>query len=354
MRLSRLLSRLALGAALFSLWLGSAVAQQERVALTDDMIDSLTLFLSSLSDDQTDKAMYSFDDEERFNWHFIPRTRNGISFNDLNGNQQILASQVLQTFLSGTGYRKVEQIRSLESVLKEIEVDGRFVRDPMAYFLTVFGQPSQDGAWAFRLEGHHVALNWTFAGGNGIASSPQFFGSNPAEVRGGPLNGLRVLSTEEDLGRELVLSLDTAQKSLAILEVAVPGDIYTGAEDDIVPFPDTGIAWDGLRSAQQLTLMNLIEEVAGAQPDAISTARMSDVRANREQIRFAWIGGTGLSAGHYWRVQGQNFLIEYDKTQNEANHIHLVWRDFDGDFGRDLIRLHYDAVAAEYGAGHRH
>ena len=225
---------------------------------------------------------------------------------------------------------------------------------PMPTFLTVFGEPTLSGTWAFRFEGHHIALNWTFVEGSGIASSPQFFGSNPAQVRSGPRAGLRVLAAEEDLARQLVVSLDTAQQSQAILDRDVPRDIFTAAEVEVDPFESTGVSYGNLSSAQQLNLMNLIEEVADAQPDAVSAARMAQVRSGRDAIRFTWIGGTGDTDAHYWRVQGNDFLIEYDKTQNEANHIHLVWRDFDGDFGRDLIRLHYDAVAARFGPGHHH
>ncbi|MBT8146602.1 MAG: DUF3500 domain-containing protein, partial [Gammaproteobacteria bacterium] len=285
---------------------------------------------------------------------FIPRSRNGLSFNDMNEAQRELASGVMSTFLSARGYEKITQIRSLESVLKEIEVNGRFVRDPNAYFITVFGEPSLNGTWALRFEGHHIALNWTFVEGSGIASTPQFFGSNPAKVRSGPQAGLRVLDTEEDLGRQLITSMDVSQRSQAVLEIDVPRDIFTAAEDEVSPFETTGILFGALNSAQQLNLMNLIEEVASAQPDAVSAARMTQVRNGRDAIRFTWIGETGESDAHYWRVQGNDFLIEYDKTQNNANHIHLVWRDFDGDFGRDLIRLHYDAVAAQFGPGHRH
>jgi len=331
-----------------------AAAQQATISLTGDMVSSVSAFLNGLSADQRTTANYSFDDQERLNWHFIPRSRNGLSINDMSDSQRELARQVLATFLSARGYQKVSQIRSLESVLAEIEVNGRFVRDPDAYFFTVFGEPSLNGTWAFRFEGHHIALNWTFVEGSGIASSPQFFGSNPAEVRSGPRAGLRVLAAEEDLARQLAVSLDASQRDQAVLSVEVPRDIFTAAEVEIEPFESTGIAYGNLNSAQQLNLMNLIEEVANAQPDAVTAARMAQVRSGRDAIRVTWIGGTGNADAHYWRVQGEDFLIEYDKTQNNANHIHLVWRDFNGDFGRDLIRLHYDAVAARFGPGHNH
>jgi hypothetical protein len=335
-------------------WTGIAVAQQERIDLTGAMVYSVQAFLNGLSAAQRQQATYTFADEERLNWHFIPRPRNGLSFNEMNDEQQQLAAQVMTTFLSARGFEKVLQIRELETVLDRIEVNGRFVRDPNAYFLTVFGEPSLNGTWAFRFEGHHIALNWTFIEGQGIASSPQFFGSNPAEVPSGPTTGLRVLAAEEDLARQLVLSMDGAQRATAVLTMDVPGDIFTGAEDEITPMANSGITFGGLTSGQQHRLLSLIAEIANAQPDVIAAERMAAIQAGSANIRFTWIGGMGRTDGHYWRIQGSDFLIEYDKTQNEANHIHLVWRDFDGDFGRDLIRLHYDAVAATYGPGHHH
>ena len=329
-------------------------AQQATIELTQSMVNSTAEFLSGLTPRQRELATYSFNDEERLNWHFIPRSRNGISINAMNSSQREAATSVIRSFLSAKGYSKVEQIRGLESVLADIEVNGRFVRDPDAYFLTVFGNPSMSDTWAFRFEGHHIALNWTFVEGNGIASSPQFFGSNPAEVRQGEKSGLRVLASEEDFARELVKSLTTQQQAAAILKVETPRDIYTAAEVEVSPLENTGIAYSSLNSMQQILLMRVIEEVASAQPDAIADERMRQIRDNSNVIKFAWIGGLERGDAHYYRIQGAGFLIEYDNTQNDANHIHLVWRDFNGDFGRDLIRLHYDSVATEFGPGHNH
>ncbi len=329
-------------------------AQQATIELTQSMVDSTTAFLSGLTSQQREIATYPFNDEERLNWHFIPRSRNGITFNDMNTAQRESASNLLQAFLSAKGYSTVEQIRSLESVLREIEVNGRFDRDPEDYYFTVFGTPSISDTWAFRFEGHHIALNWTFVEGNGIASSPQFFGTNPAEVRQGDKSGLRVLAAEEDYARELVKSLSNQQQTAAILNVETPRDIYTGAEVEVSPLDNSGIAYSSLNSMQQILLMRVIGELAGAQPDAIADQRMEQVRDNANVIKFAWIGGTERGDAHYYRIQGAGFLIEYDNTQNNANHIHLVWRDFDGDFGNDLIRMHYSSVAAEFGPGHNH
>lgn len=339
-----------------SVWLAQGVmAQADTIALSEQMLSTTQRFLASLDPEQRQLAQFGFDDEERLNWHFIPRTRNGIPLKSLNAAQREQAMALLQSFLSADGLAKSEQIRGLENVLAAIEQNGRFVRDPDLYYLTVFGTPSREGAWALRYEGHHQAFNWTFAGGAGIASTPQFFGSNPAEVRAGPQMGLRVLVTEEDLARQLVTSLSPSQQKLAVLEGAAPNDIFTGAQKEVAALDPPGIGYASLTPDQQRLLLQLINEVAGTQADAVAQQRLADIHnAGLEHISFAWIGGTARGDAHYYRVQGRSFLIEYDNTQNDANHIHLVWRDFAGDFGRDLIRLHYEAVAAQHEPGHRH
>ena len=332
----------------------TANGQQARLELTQDMVDATNVFLQSLSAQQRDNGTYDFDDEERFNWHFIPRDRNGVPFKSMNGTQREAAESLLQIFFSAKGYQKAEAIRGLESVLAEIEVNGRFDRDPELYYLTVFGTPSQEGNWALRYEGHHMAHNWTFVRGMGIASSPQFFGTNPAEVRTGNKIGTRVLATEEDLARDLVKSLDANQSARAVLNVEVPRDIYTAAEQEIGPLDNSGISYWDLNSQQKLALMTIIEELASTQAAAIAEERLRTIQEEGlDNIKFAWIGSTEKDDAHYYRVQGPSFLIEYDNTQNNANHVHLVWRDFAGDFGRDLIRMHYQA-AANLGSGHNH
>jgi hypothetical protein len=333
----------------------AASAQQARIELTEDMVNATNSFLQSLTEFQRGKGVYGFDDEERLNWHFIPRDRNGVPLKSMNDEQILVARNLLQTFFSAKGYQKSESIRGLESVLAEIEVNGRFDRDPELYYITVFGTPAMDSDWALRYEGHHQAFNWTFVRGMGIASSPQFFGSNPAEVRAGPKRGTRVLSAEEDIARSLVTSLDSTQSSQAILRQDVPRDIFTAAEKEISPLNDEGIAFSDLSSSQKQTLISLIEELVSTQPTAIAEQRMAAIREEgMNNIKFAWIGSTARGDAHYYRVQGPGFLIEYDNTQNNANHVHLVWRDFIGDFGRDLLRMHYDAVALQYGNGHQH
>ena len=332
-----------------------ARAQQARIDLTQEMVEATNAFVSSLSVQQRNNGVYTFEDEERFNWHFIPRDRKGVPFRSMSDSQRAAAQNVLQTFFSAKGYQRAEAVRSLESVLAEIEVNGRFDRDPELYFLTIFGTPGLDSNWALRYEGHHLAYNWTFVSGMGIASSPQFFGSNPAEVRSGEKIGTRVLSVEEDLGRDLVSALSADQKKMAILDLEVPGDIFTAAEREITRLENSGISYSELNSRQKRMLIALIDELASMQSEVIAEARMASIRSEGlEDIKFVWIGGIERGDPHYYRVQGSGFLIEYDNTQNNANHIHLVWRDFTGDFGRDLIRMHYQAAANGFGATHNH
>ena len=343
-------------ASAFILCLMSALAHsQQQIELSAEMISTANDFIASLNTTQKQSALFQFDDEERSNWFFTPVDRKGVPYKAMNEEQRAAARRLLQVFLSVDGFAKTEDVRSLESVLAEIEVNGRFDRDPELYFFSIFGQPDMETPWALRYEGHHLAFNWTFAGGAGIASTPQFLGSNPAEVRSGDRLGTRVLHREEDLARELVTSLSDEQKSDAIMEVSVPRDILTGNEQLVEPLEDSGVAWGDLSVAQQEKLMELVREVAVVQALPLAHARLDNIeQAGKEGIRFLWIGGLERGDAHYYRVQGPTFLIEYDNTQNNANHIHLVWRDFEGDFGRDLIRMHYDAVAAAYGEGHDH
>ena len=343
-------------ASAFILCLMSALAHsQQQIELTTEMISTANDFIASLNTTQKQSALFQFDDEERSNWFFTPVDRKGVPYKAMNEEQRAAARHLLQVFLSVDGFAKTEDVRSLESVLAEIEVNGRFDRDPELYFFSIFGRPDMETPWALRYEGHHLAFNWTFAGGAGIASTPQFLGSNPAEVRSGARLGTRVLHREEDLARELVTSLSDEQKSDAIMEVSVPRDILTGNEQLVEPLEDSGIAWGDLSVAQQEKLMELVREVAVVQALPLAHARLDNIeQSGKEGIRFLWIGGLERGDAHYYRVQGPTFLIEYDNTQNNANHIHLVWRDFEGDFGRDLIRMHYEAVAAAYGEGHDH
>jgi hypothetical protein len=318
------------------------------------MLAAVRAFLATLEPAQKAKAVLPFNSEERFHWFYTPVTRKGISLKELNAMQREAGLALLRVSLSEQGYGKTQAIRKLEELLRELEQQRGPARDPDLYFFTFFGEPSADGAWGWRYEGHHCSQNWTTLSGKLIASSPQFFGANPAEVRDGPLKGTRVLSAEEDLGRALAKSLSKAQRTNGIISSSAPTDILTSNQRKAAIQEDKGVAYSELSKEQQGTLLALMEVYLGAQPQAQSRERLDKIRrAGFDQIKFAWMGGLEPGEGHYYRVQGTTFLIEYDNTQNNANHIHCVWRDFNGDWGEDLLAEHYQNSPHDRSAGTR-
>jgi hypothetical protein len=311
-------------------------------------------FLATLDASQRSKAQLPFDTDERFNWHFVPRPRAGLPLKQMTATQRAAALALLAAGLSQKGYGKAEAIRALETVLAEIERNP-VRRDPELYYVTIFGEPSADATWGWRYEGHHLSQNWTIVRGRSIASSPQFFGSNPAEVRSGPQKGTRVLAAEEDLARALLATLTEAQRGKAVISPDAPDDILTGDARQAAIQADAGIAAAELTPEQVGMLVALIDEYASAQPRALAQARLEKIRAaGLDRVKFAWMGGTARGERHYYRVQGPTFLIEYDNTQNDANHVHAVWRDFRGDFGEDLLATHYASSPHHDRAGHAH
>jgi hypothetical protein len=260
--------------------------------------------------------------------------------------QRKLAHGLLQAALSQRGYLTATAIMDLESVLRAIENNPRITRDPEKYFFSVFGTPAAKGAWAWRVEGHHLSLHFTVINGRFVASSPSFFGSNPAEVREGPKKGLRVLGAFEDAARTLLLSLDDAQRAKAVLPIPAPDDILTVNQLTISPLTPAGVVAAELKSTQRELLMTLIDHYTSAMASDIAADRMARLRsAGLDKIGFVWAGESERGKKHYYRVQGPTFLIEFDNTQGNGNHVHSVWRDFQGDFGRDLLREHLQTVA---------
>jgi hypothetical protein len=278
--------------------------------------------------------------------------RNGLTIKAMTEPQRKLARDLLRAGLSQRGYLTATSIMDLETVLGELERVQRqqtpprqgataLVRDPEKYFFSIFGTPSAKDTWGWRVEGHHVSLNFTVVNGTLVAGSPSFFGSNPAEVRDGPKKGLRILGAEEDAARALLDALDAPQREKATIEKVAPGDMVTMNKNDINPLSPAGIMADGLTAKQRDLLMKLIDVYAGAMAGDIAADRLSRLRkAGIEKIGFAWAGPIERGQKHYYRIQGPTFLVEYDNTQNDGNHIHSVWRDFNGDFGRDLLREH--------------
>lgn len=340
-------------ARLFSLALGAvilaAAARSSRPGPL--MAEAAGKFLAALTQEQRARALFPFDADERLNWHFIPKPRKGLSLKEMDDPQRELARAFMRAGLSQQGYLKATTIMSLEEVLRALEGGRGPVRDPELYFFTVFGEPSEQETWGWRVEGHHLSLNFTVVQGRLIASTPQFFGANPAEVKEGPRRGLRVLHAEEDLARELLKSLTPAQRARAVIAERAPGEIITGASRKAEIAEAKGLPAGEMTEKQRATFTALLRAYVEAMPQTIADERLARLRQEgMEKIRFAWAGGAERGQPHYYRIQGPTFLVEYDNTQNNANHIHTVWRDFHGDFGEDLLREHYRAYHQPTGA----
>jgi hypothetical protein len=268
--------------------------------------------------------------------------RIGLALKDMRPDQRHLAYALLSTGLSHRGYTTALEIMSLEQVLWELENQAP-KRDTEMYYVSVFGEPGSK-AWGWRFEGHHLSLNFTVADGKVVAETPNFFASNPGEVRQGPRAGLRVLAGEEDVARALVSSLDDGQKAKAIVGTTAPDDILTSNQPTASPLEGGGIAYADLTAEQKTGLKKLIHVyVHRVRPDVAADEIAAIEKAGLDKVVFAWFGGIEKNQPHYYRVQGPTFLLEYANTQNGANHVHAVWRDFNGDFGRDLLREHYQA-----------
>ena len=334
------------------------MAAADRSSAT--MAAAATKFLAGLTPEQRQQASFAFNSDERLHWHFIPTEmfpRKGLTIKTMGEPQRKLARDLLRAGLSQRGYLTATSIMDLEAVLGEIERLAREktppregtvinVRETDKYFFSIFGTPSVKETWGWRVEGHHVSLNFTVVNGTLVAGSPSFFGSNPAEVRDGPKKGLRILGAEEDAARALLDALDASQRAKATIIDVAPNDMVTMNKNDINPLSPIGITADALTPAQKDLLTKLIDVYTGAMASDIAADRMAKLRkAGLEKIAFAWAGPVARGQKHYYRIQGPTFLVEYDNTQNDGNHIHSIWRDFNGDFGRDLLREHLRSVA---------
>jgi hypothetical protein len=310
-------------------------------------------FLAALDENQRGRVTFPFDTDERMNWHFIPDNtklaidtlgvRKGLTLRDMSPYQRHLASALLAAGLSQSGYIKAVTIMSLEEVLRVMEGDAGEHRNPEKYYFSIFGTPADTGAWGYRVEGHHVSQNYTVVNGK-VLGGPSFFGANPAEVRQGPRKGLRVLAAEDDLGFDLIRTLDEPEQKIAIVDANAYPEILTAASRKAaLKGQPSGLSAAKMSSNQFDALIALVEEYAHNVPDELARHRMEQLNQAGKNIFFAWAGGTKPGDPHYYRVQTPAFLIEMDDTQDNANHIHSVWRDFEGDFGQDLLKQHYSA-----------
>lgn len=318
---------------------------QEAAAQRSAIVTKASDFLEMLDEEQKQKAQYAYEDDERYDWHFVPRERNGIPFNDLSQKQRQAALALLKSYLSDQGFQKANNIMALENILREVENRGPddTYRDPLNYSITIFGTPSADSLWGWRLEGHHISLNFSSANNEIVASTPTFWGSNPAIVKTGLQRGRQVLKAETDLGFTLVNSLDMNQLRTAVVSEKAPSDIITGNQRRAGLLKPSGLSYRDMTDQQKKTFMQLLNIYVRNYQLGFSKRLMEKIeKAGIENLSFAWAGSLQPGAGHYYRIQGPMLLIEYDNTQNNANHVHTVVRDLTNDFAEDILREHYE------------
>lgn len=311
--------------------------------LTRRMAEATAALVATLDPGQRQALAADLQDPGFREWSYLPGPRPGLPLAGLTAAQREAALDLLDTGCSAAGARTARAVIELDRVRRQLGGGDPGPGEDRFWF-RVFGEPSAGGAWAWRVNGHHLAVHVT-AAGDDLTVTPSFFGSEPARVRTGPRAGLRVLAAEEDLARELVASLDGAQLRQALTSATAPADILT--RSDPVADPSrigTGIGHGDLTGDQQERLHRLVRhyfERTATVASAEAWRKAND--AGLDGIRFAWAGGTNPGEGHYYSVLGPTFLLEYDNTQDDANHIHSVWRDLTDDWGGDLLARHYAA-----------
>jgi hypothetical protein len=332
--------------ALLLLVLLAAVARGHPAAASE-MAEAAQAFLSTLRPDQRAKAALDLADPARLDWKFVPAERKGLYLRDMDPAQREKAAGLLRATLSSEGLRKVEGIRMLEGILRDMEKDTTGRRDPDKYAYAIFGTPSAKGTWSWRLEGHHLEVLISIAEGHVVGLTPHFMGTAPGKVPAGPHDGgkagLELLGDEDRLGRELALSLDSEQAKLGWLPGKAPADILSGQSRQAKRLEPAGIALGQLRPDQKAVFWKLVALHAERFRGDLAKPVLDGLRALPEdKLYFAYIGGTKEGEGRYYRIQAPELLIEMDNTQNKANHVHSVWRDLRHDFGGDALRRHLE------------
>ncbi|MFM7317354.1 MAG: DUF3500 domain-containing protein [bacterium] len=298
------------------------------------MASSAERLVASIDDAQKAKINFPFDTPERLNWHFIPRERKGLSIKEMTPAQRSLAFGLVSSGVGSSGFQKVTTIMSLEQILRDLEQGKGPVRDPELYFVSIFGTPAATGKWGWRFEGHHLSMNVTVEDGKILSATPVFFGSNPGEVKTGPRKGLRTLGDIEDAALRVVQALNPDQAKKAIVAEKAPSDIRGANTPQAPTDAPVGLAFGDMNGDQQKMMQKLVESFAGEMPIEVSKAWMDEIiAAGPEKVHFAWQGPADLASPHGFRVQGPTFIIEFNNTQNNANHIHAGWRSMLGDFG---------------------
>lgn len=324
---------------------GAAAARFQTASSGKQMARCAEDFLASLTDEQRGKASLALDAPERTDWHFIPKaSRKGLQVREMNEAQRKQAHLLLESSLSKVGYGKAMKIMELENLLKELEKakTGTPLRDSERYYFTVFGKPSDDAQWALSIEGHHLSLNFVVDKGNVTSFAPLALCANPATVMSDSVptikKGLRLLASEEQLAFDLLRSLSAEQRKRAIIAEKALAEVRAPGEPQPPQAAAEGIPGKDLNEKQRGQLKQLVQAYLANVPEDVAEQRLKVIDAGWDSVHFAWAGAEKPGVGHYYKVQGETFLIEFVNTQpdaagNIANHIHCVWRNMDGDFG---------------------
>lgn len=315
-----------------------------------DIVTKAQSFINLLTEDQRNKTLLDFDSDERYNFHYIPKdNRKGIALKELNEKQRLAAFNMLKTCLSEKTTKKVSEIIELENVLKVLENQAATsdYRDPGKYFLSIFGTPEAKAIWGWRFEGHHVSFNFSASDNKLVAGTPSFLGSNPGIVKDGPQKGKQVLKEETDKGFALLHALSKQELDKAMIDDTAPGEIITAASRKAMIDQPAGILYSELSPNNQKLMLQLLELYVHRYTKLFADEMLSDIKkAGLDKLRFAWAGFNQPQQGkaYYYRIQGPTIIIEYDNSQNNANHIHTVVRDLSNDFGGDVLLQHYRAA----------
>ncbi len=311
------------------------------------LVDKANAFIGTLNDVQKTKALYPFDTAERYRFMYVPLDdRKGISMNELSDVQKEAVFELLKTSLAAETVKKIKAIMLLDNVLKELEhrkPEDHF-RDPGKYFLTIFGIPSAKTIWGWRFEGHHIAFHFSANRKELVAGTPSFLGSNPGIVLQGPQKNENVLKDETDKGFAMLHALSAEELKKAIIDTAAPNEIITAASRTAMIANPAGLRYSDMTPANQQMFLQLLTLYIHRYTKLFADNMLKEIQtAGLNNLWFTWAGSTEhvLGKPYYYRIQGPTIIIEYDNSQNNANHIHTVIRDLNNDFGGDLLLQHY-------------
>ena len=317
------------------------------VMAQENLAETANRFLKSLTAAQQKTVQYPFNSDERQNWHFVPKSdRKGIPLEALNEQQKKAAFDLVAASLSARGAQKISDIIQLENILRKLEgrSDNDHYRDPGKYYFTLFGTPAPNNVWGWRVEGHHISLNFSAQNNRLVAGTPGFMGANPAIVPDGPQKGKQTLQEETEGGFKLLQALNATQLSKAVISNRALSEIVTGASRKAMIEQPQGIPYSELNKDQQQLFLQLVSIYIHRYTKLFADEMMKELQAaGLDKLLFAWAGSQRQQPGEgtYYRIQGPTIIIEYDNTQNNANHVHTVVRDLKRDFGGDALLEHY-------------